>query len=152
MIGSARICIAGGALRKYSPGDIHRQSIKGVPLVKFIAILAAIIIAQFPGEVPALAQGAGTATSITIEIKKRKIVGARTIRVQQGDQVQLNWKADEKAKLHLHGYNIEANAVPGKPAFMKFTAKATGRFPVTSHGFGDGRGHSGLIYIEVLPK
>ena len=102
--------------------------------------------------VTVLAQGASSAPPISAEIKKRKIVGARTIRVKQGDQVQLNWKTDEKAVLHLHGYDIETNVARGKPASMKFTAKATGRFPVTSHGFGDGHGHSALIYIEVLPK
>ena len=121
-------------------------------MIKFLAIFAAIIIAQFPGEAPALAQGVGAAPPISVEIKKRKIVGARTIRVKQGDQVQLNWKTDEAAELHLHGYNIETDVAPGKPASMTVTAKATGRFPVTSHGFGDGHGHSALIYIEVLPK
>lgn len=119
---------------------------------KFLAIFAIIFLAQFAGEPPALAQGANAAPPITVEIKKRKIVGARTIRVKQGDQVRLNWKTDEKAELHLHGYDIETNVAPGKPSSMSFTAKATGRFPVTSHGFGDGHGHSALIYIEVLPK
>lgn len=121
-------------------------------MIKFIALFAAIIIAQFPGAAPALAQGVGTAPPISVEIKKRKIVGVRTIRVKQGDLVNLQWKTDEKAELHLHGYNIETDVAPGKPATMKFTAKATGRFPVTSHGFGDGHGHSALIYIEVLPN
>jgi FtsP/CotA-like multicopper oxidase with cupredoxin domain len=121
-------------------------------VIKFLGLFAAIIIAQFPGAAPTLAQGARAAPPISVEIKKRKIVSARTIRVKQGDQVQLNWKTDEKAVLHLHGYDIETNVARGKPASMKFTAKATGRFPVTSHGFGDGHGHSALIYIEVHPK
>lgn len=99
---------------------------------------------------------AGPATvpegAIVIEIKERKVVGNRTIRVKVGDKIHLHWISDEKAELHLHGYNIEFTVTPGRPKAMKFTANASGRFPVTSHGFGEGHGHSALIYLEVLPK
>ena len=92
----------------------------------------------------------------TITISHRKVQGKKTLRVTQGDQVELKWTTDEKVKLHLHGYDIEQTAVPGKTLTIKFKARATGRFPVTSHGFGGGKGHShgsgALFYIEVYPK
>jgi len=144
--------LPGAALGNTVPATTLGHPCIGVLLIKFLVLFAAIIIAQFPGSAPALAQSVDAVPPISVEIKKRKIVGARTIRVKQGDQVNLQWKTDEKAELHLHGYNIETNVAPGKPASMNFTAKATGRFPVTSHGFGDGHGHSALIYIEVFPK
>ena len=91
-----------------------------------------------------------------ITIHHRKVQGKKVLRVKQGDQVELKWQTDEKVDLHLHGYDIEKTATPGKPVIMKFTAKATGRFPVTSHGFGGAKGHShgsgALFYLEVHPK
>tara|TARA_B100000315_G_scaffold22788_2_gene19763 strand:+ start:198 stop:587 length:390 start_codon:yes stop_codon:yes gene_type:complete len=92
----------------------------------------------------------------TITISHRKVQGKQTIRFKQGDQVELKWRTDEKVKLHLHGYDIEKTVTPGETLTMKFYAKATGRFPVTSHGFGEKKGHShgtgALFYIEVHPK
>ena len=91
-----------------------------------------------------------------IEIAKRHVVGKKTIRVTQGDVISLRWDTDEKVALHHHGYDIEQTALPGKSVTMKFAAKATGRFPVTSHGFGGEQGHShgsgALFYLEVHPK
>ena len=98
---------------------------------------------------------AKTAKSFDIEIRNRKVVGENVIRVNQGDEVRLTWTTDEPAELHLHGYDVEIKAVPGKPAVMDFTARASGRFPVEAHGFGGGfgrHGESALLYIEVLPK
>ena len=91
-----------------------------------------------------------------IVIKKRKVVGKNVHRVKQGDKVQLNWVTDEKVKLHLHGYNVEMMVLPGQPQVMELTANATGRFPITSHGFGgklgNSHGHTALFYLEVYPQ
>jgi hypothetical protein len=77
----------------------------------------------------------------------------RTIRVDQGDLVELTWITDEAVELHLHGYDIAFQVSPAEPGVVTFEAHATGRFPVTSHGFGDetGHGHAALLYIEVHP-
>jgi FtsP/CotA-like multicopper oxidase with cupredoxin domain len=104
--------------------------------------------------------GAGSAETqtFTLEIRARKLVGAsRTIRVKQGDTVTLRWSTDEPITLHLHGYDIERVIKPEAPAELAFKAHATGRFPVTVHGFGDhahkgGYGESTLLYVEVLPR
>lgn len=91
-----------------------------------------------------------------IKIVKRHVVGNKKVRVNQGDSVEIHWETDEDVKLHLHGYDIEVKAISGKTRIMKFVAKATGRFPVKSHGFGNSMGHShgksALIYFEVHPK
>ena len=93
---------------------------------------------------------------LSVSIEMRKVVGKRTIRVTQGDRVQLNWQTDEKVELHLHGIDQKTVVLPGAGGTMRFIAEATGRFPVTSHGFGNKAGHhhgpGALMYVEVYPK
>ncbi len=81
--------------------------------------------------------------------------GRHKLVVRQGELVQLNWHSDEAVQLHLHGYDIELALQPGQAAVMQFRAHATGRFQITSHGFGDAHGaghHHGLLYFEVHPQ
>jgi hypothetical protein len=96
-----------------------------------------------------------------LQIEQRKVnMQGDVIRVTQGDAVTLRWQTDEKVALHMHGYDVLLVAEPGRVAEMHFTAEVSGRFPVTSHGFGngDGKGHSHghghdvLLYIEVYPE
>ena len=92
---------------------------------------------------------------IELVISERKVQREdKTIRLTQGDSVELVWQSDEAAELHLHGYDISFEVSPGTPAVVTFEAHATGRFPVTSHGFGGhkGHGHEALLYIEVYPR
>jgi plastocyanin len=87
-------------------------------------------------------------------ISERELAGEpRTIRVGQGDVVELTWISDEAGELHLHGYDIAFEVAPAGPTVITFEAHATGRYPVTSHGFGDetGHRHATLLYIEVHP-
>ena len=92
-----------------------------------------------------------------LRVEGRAVVGGEggVIRVQDDDQVELRWTTDERVELHLHGYNIELVVRPGETATMSFEAFATGRYPITSHGFGDGErshSHGALIYLEVHPR
>lgn len=95
--------------------------------------------------------------SFDFTIKKRSIVGdIKTIRVTQGRQVVIRWNSDEATVLHMHGYDLKIEVKPGAVAEMRFEAHATGRYPVTSHGFGEksgGHGHHGtLLHIEIYPN
>ncbi len=94
------------------------------------------------------------AVNIDVQIEHRKVVGEQVIRLIQEQQVRIVWTTDEAAELHIHGYDIRINISPDAPAETSFTAHATGRFAVTSHGFGGdhGHGHETLLYIEVYPK
>ena len=92
---------------------------------------------------------------IELVISERKVQRAeKTIRVTQGESIELVWQSDETAELHLHGYDISFEVSPKAPAIVTFEAHATGRFPITSHGFGGqkGHGHEALLYIEVYPR
>ena len=53
---------------------------------------------------------------LSASIEMRKVVGKRTIRVTQGDRVQLNWQTDEKVELHLHGIDQKTVVLPGAGA------------------------------------
>ncbi len=92
---------------------------------------------------------------IELVISERKVqLEEKTIRVTQGESLELVWESDETAELHLHGYDISFEVSPEAPTTVTFEAHATGRFPVTSHGFGGehGHGHEALLYIEVYPQ
>ncbi len=91
---------------------------------------------------------------IDVQIEHRKVVGDPVIRLTEEQEVRIVWTTDEAAELHIHGYDIRIDISPDAPAETSFTAHATGRFAVTSHGFGGdhGHGHETLLYIEVYPK
>jgi hypothetical protein len=76
--------------------------------------------------------------------------GAPTLRLRQGETVELQWRSDRPMVLHLHGYGLEAQAGPSGPATMRWVARAAGRFPVETHG-ADGR-HATVLYVEVHPR
>jgi len=73
----------------------------------------------------------------------------RLVRVTQGDEVTLKWTTDRAFTLHIHGYDLEAKLVPQTPAELKFTARATGRFPMEIHGPGTERT---IGHLEVHPR
>jgi hypothetical protein len=80
-----------------------------------------------------------------------RVVGAGdTVRVSQGDELELRWSSDKPVALHLHGYDIEIKVTPAAPAVMSFKANLPGRFPVSEHGQGSGR-HRAVLYLEVHP-
>ncbi len=91
---------------------------------------------------------------IEVRIENREVVAPEEwIRITEGDVIELVWTSDESVELHLHGYDLEIHVRPGEPAMMVFEAYATGRFPITSHGWDDGgHGQDALTYLEVYPR
>ena len=66
--------------------------------------------------------------------------------VDKGDKVVLVVRTDSGEAVHLHGYNIEKDVVPGKALRMPFTANIAGRFEVELHPT-----DALLAVIEVQP-
>jgi len=66
--------------------------------------------------------------------------------IDQGDKVVLVIRADSGEAVHLHGYNLEKEVVPGKAVRLPFTANIAGRFEVELHPT-----DSLLAVIEVEP-
>ena len=53
--------------------------------------------------------------------------------VHKGDKVVLVVRTDSGEAVHLHGYNIEKDVLPGQAVRMPFTANIAGRFEVELH-------------------
>ena len=53
--------------------------------------------------------------------------------IAQGDKVVLVVRTDSGEAVHLHGYNIEKEIVPGTPLRLPFTANIAGRFELELH-------------------
>ena len=71
--------------------------------------------------------------------------------VRQNEQVVLRLTSDQPLHVHLHGYDIESDVAPGLVTALRFTATATGRFPLEAH-YEQKRRRSPLAYIEVRPR
>lgn len=119
---------------------VVKRALAGIGLI--------VALTALPGLVQATA---AQAKQFTISLVNGAAVGAPdTIRVKQGDDVELRWSSDKPMDLHLHGYDIEVKVAPAVTAVMSFKAKIPGRFPVEPHGQDHGR-HRPVIYLEVLP-
>lgn len=104
-----------------------------------LAVTASVALAQPPGKSFELALAGG-----------RVAAERSTLRVKQGDKVELRWTSDRPIALHLHGYDLETKVAPQAPASMTFTASIAGRFPVTEHARG-AHHHRAVLYLEVHP-
>jgi FtsP/CotA-like multicopper oxidase with cupredoxin domain len=81
----------------------------------------------------------------------------RTLRVKQGDAVELRWTSESQVKLHLHGYDLELAVKAGEPGVMTFKATLPGRFALSTVKDGapaSARSHqhgARVLYLEVHP-
>lgn len=77
----------------------------------------------------------------------------QTIKVKQGDSVELKWTSDRPIKMHLHGYDMQIAVKPGEPTVTAINAKIAGRFSVEKLADkGGGHHHGGkILYFEVYP-
>jgi hypothetical protein len=77
----------------------------------------------------------------------------RTIKVKQGESVELRWTTDQPIRLHLHGYDREIAVKPGEPTVTALSARIAGRFSVEKlQDKPGGHQHGGkVLYFEVHP-
>ena len=77
----------------------------------------------------------------------------RTIKVKQGEAVELRWTTDQPIRLHLHGYDIEIAVKPGEPTVTALNARIAGRFSVDKlQDKPGGHAHGGkVLFFEVHP-
>jgi FtsP/CotA-like multicopper oxidase with cupredoxin domain len=69
-----------------------------------------------------------------ISVKGGVISGdVKSIEVAKGDTVRIVVSSDVEDEIHLHGYDIEKEAGPGKPARFEFKADVEGAFELESH-------------------
>lgn len=106
---------------------------------------------------PSATNTEGARVDVSVRIEQRQVVepADRRLVVPHGSSVRIRWQSDEVGELHVHGYDLRVRLRPDAVVNTRFVARATGRFPVTSHGFGHAagqvHGHGALFYIEVHP-
>jgi hypothetical protein len=69
------------------------------------------------------------ATTATIDIKGGEPDGGvQDVKLKKNEQLEITVNSDQKLPIHFHGYDIEKEAAPGKPAVFKLKAKIDGVF------------------------
>ena len=71
--------------------------------------------------------------------------------VFENDRVVVRLTSDKSMHVHLHGYDIESDVAANHPTSLRFTANATGRFPIEIHS-NEPHKQRPLAYIEVQPR
>jgi hypothetical protein len=94
---------------------------------------------------------------VELRIAQRAVTGSEVsednvVVVTEGEDVEIVWQSDEDATVHLHGYDIEAKIAAGAKTVVRFTARATGRFPIEAHRIGTDHNEVVLVYLEVHPR
>lgn len=64
----------------------------------------------------------------------------------RGDPVLVVVRSDAVDEVHVHGYDLSADAAPGKPARIEFPARLTGRFEIELEGSGEQ-----IAQLTVIP-
>ncbi|MGY1771624.1 hypothetical protein [Blastococcus sp. SYSU D00813] len=87
---------------------------------------------QSPAAAPSVA-----GTQLAVEVTGGQASGdTGRVPVGLGEQVSLTVTGDAADELHLHGYDLTAQLVPGEPAVLTFVADIAGVFEVELHDAG----------------
>ncbi|MBJ7328986.1 MAG: hypothetical protein JHC95_03750 [Solirubrobacteraceae bacterium] len=98
-------------------------------------------VAQTSTALTHVATATATATTVTREVESETIRvqggqpvgGVEDISADKGERVRITVTADTADEVHLHGYDIEREVGPGKPAVFAFTANLEGVFEMELH-------------------
>lgn len=94
------------------------------------------------------AQPESNVKTFELVVENKKLVsGPETIKVTQGDQVEIKITADEAEELHVHGYDESVELEPNKQATLSFVANTSGRFDFELE-----KSKTDLGALEVQPK
>ncbi|HEY6752902.1 MAG TPA: cupredoxin domain-containing protein [Rubrobacteraceae bacterium] len=55
------------------------------------------------------------------------------VSVEEGDQVTLRLTSGSPLEVHLHGYDLEEEVLPGEETVLSFEAEISGRFEIEDH-------------------
>jgi FtsP/CotA-like multicopper oxidase with cupredoxin domain len=92
-------------------------------------------------------------TVVRIQIAGGEVEGGvKSIKVTKGDRVRIVVAADAADTLHLHGYDIEKTAEPGRPAVFAFTANLEGVYELESHTAEDAGLEPAVARLAVEPS
>ncbi len=112
-----------------------------------IALLAALAALSGPSR--------GAAADFVLTVEKQAKPAPIVFRARKDEAVTMALASDRPVAVHLHGYGLSAAVAPERPAAWRFTARATGRFPIHVHAEGEAeRGRHGEPYafLEIHPR
>jgi hypothetical protein len=96
-----------------------------------VVVVVAYLIAKPGGGSNSSGGGPGVTR---IRIAKGSVVGGpKKIKLGKDVRASVVVAVDARNVLHLHGYDIEKTALPGRPARFAFRANQTGVFELESH-------------------
>jgi FtsP/CotA-like multicopper oxidase with cupredoxin domain len=103
-------------------------------------------------EPTATAEAAPKPPPVEITVRDFKVSGGvKSIAVEQGDTVRLLVRSDTPGEIHVHGYALEKEVAPDRPARFDFKASLEGGYEIEVHG-AEGRGLDPLIArLAVTP-
>ena len=111
--------------------------------------LAAACGASAPSDPASSASPAAPPSStVAVSFKENRLT-PETIQVRQGDDVVLNLDTDRPGTFHIHGYDLQQEAVVGESSEFQFVANATGRFRINFHSAPDQSGGHGPMESPV---
>jgi FtsP/CotA-like multicopper oxidase with cupredoxin domain len=88
-----------------------------------------------------------------IRIRGGEVVGGPPdITVTSGDVVRIVVSSDVPDDIHLHGYDVERQAAPGRPARFRVEASLEGSFEIESHVAEDAGRDPLVARLNVEPK
>jgi plastocyanin len=119
-----------------------------------VAVVAFVIVQSGGSDDGSDGDGNAAKTSTTnIVLSGDKVEsGPSTISVTKGDTVHIVVSSDKPNAIHLHGYNIERQAAPGKPARFDFKANVEGVFEIESHTWEDAGFEPAVSKLQVRPS
>jgi multicopper oxidase len=118
-----------------------------------VVAVVAFVIVQSGGSDSSNNDKNGDSTVARIALSGNKVQsGPSTITTTKGDTVHIVVTSDKPNTIHLHGYNIERQAAPGKPAHFDFKANVEGVFEIESHTWEDAGLEAGVSKLQVRPS
>jgi heme/copper-type cytochrome/quinol oxidase subunit 2 len=83
---------------------------------------------------PESGSAADERSKVTFDLALREgLMTPDEVEVEEGDHVTLRLTSEEPLEVHIHGYDLQRELAPGKPATLSFEADLTGRFEIEDH-------------------
>jgi hypothetical protein len=131
------------------PNDVsYQKSMTGKVVVFCLAGIAVSGAVWSANREQPMAEPSARQEVFEFNIHDGKIVsGSSVLPAHEGDEITLKITSDRSDEVHLHGYDLRAQILPGETATLAFTAILTGRFGLEMH-----KAHIELAMLEVYPQ
>ena len=113
------------------------RSLVLLPIAFFILLGLFIVMRPDPpasNSAPEPGSAADRRSNVTFDLALREgTMAPDEVQVEEGDHLTLRLTSEEPLQVHIHGYDLQRELVPGKPVTLSFEADLTGRFEIEDH-------------------